>query len=77
MPLDEHIGFVITDTPESIEFFNNTLEVFGLKAIEADFDKLGNGNIEIELTANIPHDLDVMKFVTELQKSEFVKSVKF
>lgn len=76
MPNEEQLSVTLKDTSESMDYFESILNEFDIKIMDAEFKKVDDGYVKIEVTANVPHELDVLKFMKETQKSENVRSVR-
>ena len=76
MPNEEQLSVTLKDTSESMDYFESVLNEFDIKIMDAEFKKVDDGYVKIEVTANVPHELDVLKFMKETQKSENVRSVR-
>ena len=76
MPNEEQLSVTLKDTPESMDYFESILNEFDIRIMDAEFKKVDDGCVKIEVTANVPHELDVLKFMKETQKSENVRSVR-
>lgn len=76
MPNEEQLSVTLKDTPESMDYFESILNEFDIKIMDAEFKKDNDGFVKIEVTANVPHELDVLKFMKETQKNENIRSVR-
>lgn len=76
MPNEEQLSVVLSDTPGSIDELEALLGEFDIKISYTDFKKTEDGHIKLEVTANIPHEIDVMSLTKAAIANDNVKALK-
>ncbi len=76
MPNEEQLSVIVQDSIDGINYYEAVLKEFDIKIIDADFKKLDDGYVKIDVTANVPHELDVLQLMKTALKNENIKSLR-